>query len=360
MKKIVVIAGGGTGGHLFPGIALAEEFTSRGGWEVVFIGTGRKLEREVLARWGYRLMMIPAAPLKGASFWGKLSGGVAFLGGIIHAFCLLRSLSPSLVIGLGGYSAAGVICAAYLLGIKRAIQEQNVQPGLTNRLTSRLAHRVFLSWQQGARYFPTEKVRVTGNPLRKEVLSGAKNGRRDDRFTILVLGGSQGATAINKALVASLPYLADIKGEMIIIHQTGYNDHAWVQETYKREGVDAAVIPFIEDMAPRYRAAHLVICRAGAATITELCAWGRGAIMIPYPYAADDHQRKNAEMMQKQGAGRMILERELTGQRLADEIISLYRDRNTLRKMEEQAAKLACPDAASRIVDECYELLGIV
>jgi UDP-N-acetylglucosamine--N-acetylmuramyl-(pentapeptide) pyrophosphoryl-undecaprenol N-acetylglucosamine transferase len=173
MRGTIVIAGGGTGGHLFPGIALAEEFTRRKeGWEVVFVGTGKGLEQRVLPRWGFDLVTVPAAPLKGRGWWGKVAGLVTLFAGVWWSWALLRRISPCLVIGLGGYSAGAVVLAAYLLGIKRVIQEQNVYPGFTNRTASRFSHRVFLSWGEGARFFPSAKVRVTGNPLRSEVLRG--------------------------------------------------------------------------------------------------------------------------------------------------------------------------------------------
>jgi UDP-N-acetylglucosamine--N-acetylmuramyl-(pentapeptide) pyrophosphoryl-undecaprenol N-acetylglucosamine transferase len=359
MTEKVVIAGGGTGGHLFPGIALAEEFTRRKeGWEVIFVGAGRGLEQRILPRWGFELVTIPAAPLKGRSWWGKAAALSTLLLGLWWSIVFLRRISPRLVIGLGGYSAGAVVLAAYLLGIKRVIQEQNVQPGFTNRMASRFAQRVFLSWAEGARFFPSTKVRVTGNPLRHAVLEGRGKKQSGKGFTLLILGGSQGATAINRAMIEAAPLLSEIKKDLRITHQTGAADYQWVQEGYEKEGFQTSVHPFIDEMAPCYREAHLAICRAGAATITELCAWGRASILIPYPFAADDHQRKNAEVLVRQGAGRMIPDQELSGRRLSAEILSLYRNCAALQEMEKKAAALGQPDAAARIVDECYRLLG--
>jgi UDP-N-acetylglucosamine--N-acetylmuramyl-(pentapeptide) pyrophosphoryl-undecaprenol N-acetylglucosamine transferase len=359
MKRTVVIAGGGTGGHLFPGIALAEEFISRkDGWKAIFIGTGKGIERRVLSRWGFELMTVPAVPLKGRTWGKKIVGLATLLQGVWWARQLLRRIKPHLVIGLGGYTAGSVLLAAALLGITRVIQEQNVHPGLTNRMAARFSHRVFLSWTEGARPFPPHKVRVTGNPLRREVLTGRGNKRDDKGFTLLFLGGSQGATTINRAVTEALPALETIKEELRIIHQTGEGDHAWVEKEYEGRKLWTAVHPFIDEMAPCYRKAHLVVCRAGATTITELCAWGRASVLIPYPYAADDHQRKNAQVLVNHGAGRMILDEDLTGARLAREILSLYNSRGDLKEMEARAASLGRPDAAARIVDECYQLLG--
>lgn len=360
MTGKVVIAGGGTGGHLFPGIALAEEFTRRKkGWEIIFVGTGRGLEQRILPRWGFALVTIPAAPLKGRSWWGKATGIFALFLGVWWSVALLRRISPRLVIGLGGYSAGAVVLAAYLLGIKRVIQEQNVQPGFTNRMASRFSQRVFLSWAEGVRFFPSAKARVTGNPLRQAVLEGRGKKQSKKGFTLLIFGGSQGATAINRAMIEAAPLLKEIKKDLRIIHQTGAADYPWVREGYEKEGLEATVHPFIDEMAPCYREAHLAICRAGAATITELCAWGRASILIPYPFAADDHQRTNAEVLARHGAGRMIPDQELSGKRLSQEILSLYRDRKALHEMEKQAAVLGQTDAAARIVDECYRLLGM-
>ena len=360
MMRKVVIAGGGTGGHLFPGIAVAEEFTRRKeGWEVIFIGTGKELERRILSRWKFKLMTIPAAPLKGKSGWRKIAAIATLAQGIGHSVVLLRRISPHLVIGLGGYSAGAVVLAAYLLRIKRVIQEQNVQPGFTNRMAARFAQRVFLPWEVGTQFFPVEKVRVTGNPLRRGVLKGKGKQRGNKKFTLLILGGSQGAAAINKGMREALPLLHEIKKELYIIHQTGAEDAAWVKQGYEDNGFQASVYPFIDDMAPCYHEAHLAICRAGAATITELCAWGRAALLIPYPYAADDHQRKNAEFIVQRGAARMIPQEELSGERLAQEILALYHDQRVLQELEQKAAALGNPDAAARIVDECYRLVGL-
>jgi UDP-N-acetylglucosamine--N-acetylmuramyl-(pentapeptide) pyrophosphoryl-undecaprenol N-acetylglucosamine transferase len=360
MRGKVVIAGGGTGGHLFPGIAVAEEFTRRKeGWEVMFIGTGNELERRILSHWEFKLITIPAAPLKGKSGWSRIAAIAILMQGIGQSIVFLRRVSPLLVIGLGGYSAGAVVLAAYLLRIKRVIQEQNVQPGFTNRMAARFAQRVFLPWQIGAQFFPAEKVRVTGNPLRQEVLKGKEKKRGNKKFTLLILGGSQGAAAINKGMREALPLLHEIKKELHIIHQTGAEDAAWVQQGYEEYGFHASVYPFIDDMAPCYHVAHLAICRAGAATITELCAWGRASLLIPYPYAADDHQKKNAEFIVQRGAGRMISQKELSGERLAQEILALYHDQRGLHGLEQKAAALGKPDAAARIVDDCYRLLGI-
>jgi UDP-N-acetylglucosamine--N-acetylmuramyl-(pentapeptide) pyrophosphoryl-undecaprenol N-acetylglucosamine transferase len=360
MMGKIVIAGGGTGGHLFPGIALAEEFIRRkDGWKIIFIGTGKDLEKRILPRWGFELMTVPALPLKGRSWWRKGMGIITLLQGVWISRGLLQGIAPRLVIGLGGYAAGSVLIAAYLLGIKRVIQEQNVYPGLTNRMAAKFAQRVFLSWTEGTRFFPGKKVRVTGNPLRRGVMAGRGNKRAGKPFTLLILGGSQGAATINRAVIEAFPALEEITKDLRIIHQTGEGDYHWVKEKYEAKECEVSIHPFIDKMAPCYREAHLVVCRAGATTITELCAWGRASILIPYPYAADDHQRKNAQVLVNHGAGRMILDAELSGKRLAEEILPLYYNQKELQEMEAGAASLGRPDAAARIVDECYHLMDL-
>ncbi len=360
MKEKVVIAGGGTGGHLFPGIALAEEFIQRKeGWEAIFIGTAKGLEKKILPKWSVELRIVPSAPLKGRGWRGKTAGLVTLVRGIFWSIGLLRKISPKLVIGMGGYSSGPVLLAAYLLGIKSVIQEQNVLPGFTNRVASKFSQRVFLSWAEGAKLFPIEKVRVTGNPLRREVLEGRGGKREETGFTLFILGGSRGAITINRTMIEALKSLEVIKGELKIIHQTGEDDYQWVKSEYEGRGFKASVRPFIEEMAVCYREAHLVVCRAGATTMAELCAWGRASLLIPYPHATDDHQRKNAQILVKEGAGRMILEEDLGGERLALEILSIHQDRRGLEEMERRAASLGRPDAATIVVDECYRLLGL-
>jgi UDP-N-acetylglucosamine--N-acetylmuramyl-(pentapeptide) pyrophosphoryl-undecaprenol N-acetylglucosamine transferase len=356
----VVIAGGGTGGHLFPGIALAEEFiTRKEGWNIIFIGTERGLGKKIIPKWGYEHKIIPSAPLKGRSWGAKTIGLITFLRGMLRSIVLLREISPQLVIGLGGYSSGPVLLAAYVLRIKRVIQEQNVLPGFTNRMASKFSQRIFLSWPEETNSFPREKVRVTGNPLRKGVLEGRGTKREAKGFTLLILGGSQGANTINKVMIEALKSLDLLKKDLKVIHQTGEGDHLWVTEEYKKKGFKASVHSFIEDMAACYRDAHFVICRAGASTIAEICAWGRASLLIPYPFAADDHQRKNALLLVNKGAGRMIPEETLTGDTMAQEIRSIYQDRRKLEEMEMQAASLGQPDAATLIVDDCYRLLGL-
>ena len=352
----VIITGGGTGGHLFPALALADEFRERG-WEVLFVGSGKEWERKIISARSLPYMGLPAAPIKGRGGMELLRGIMTLGVASFKALGVLRSQSPSLVLGVGGYSSGAMILASALRGIPRVIQEQNVIPGLANRLAARFAQRVFCSFEETRNFFPEGKVSVTGNPIRREVLSSFERSSRGERFTLLVLGGSQGARAINEAMTDALPFFGEMKGIIRVIHQTGEMDRDWVEERYRREGVEATVLSFIEDIGKYYAKAHLVVSRAGASTVAELCALGRAAVLIPYPFAADDHQRRNAELLQRHGAAVLIDERVLGGELLAGEIKRLWLDRSSLQQMERRALALGRRDAASRVVEECLHLV---
>jgi len=357
MEGKVIIAGGGTGGHLFPALALAEEFGRRG-WEVIFVGGGRRWEREMISSKGWEYRVIPSSPWKGKGIGGKFLFLSRLPLSTLKAMALLRSLRPQLVLGVGGYSSSAVILASFLLGIRRAVQEQNLLPGLTNRLSLPFVHRIFVSFAETADLLSQpEKVIFTGNPIREELLHSFRRTRRQRRFTLLVLGGSQGSRAINEAIIEALPFMEEIKGRMRVIHQTGEGDRPWVRRGYEERGFDAQIVSFIEDIGRFYALAHLVVARAGGGTVAELCACGRASILIPYPYASDDHQRRNAEALLERGAARMILQGELSGERLAQEIKALWRDRVMLREMERRAKELARPQAASFIVRECLRMI---
>jgi UDP-N-acetylglucosamine--N-acetylmuramyl-(pentapeptide) pyrophosphoryl-undecaprenol N-acetylglucosamine transferase len=357
----LLIAGGGTGGHLFPGIAVAEEFLARGqGNEVLFVGTEKGIEARLLPRLGYRLACIQAAGVRGK---GGMSGikGVAML---LHAYSqsrkILKEFKPDLVFGVGGYASGPTVLAARGMGINRFIHEQNAIPGLTNKILARFADQVFISLEESRHYFPEEKTLLTGNPLRKEILarveertlsvpSGLK--KSDGIFRLLVFGGSAGAHSINQNMTAALPFLREVRDRLAITHQTGENDLTEVGAAYRREEFAGEILPFIDDMAAAYHSADLVICRAGATTIAEITACGKGCIFIPYPHAVDDHQRRNAEALLKVGAGFMLLEQELSGERLATEIKGLMADREQLAVVGRAARNMARLDAAKIIVD---------
>ncbi len=359
----IVIAGGGTGGHLFPGIAVAEEIRARHpAHQVLFISRGNEFERTALVRAGFPLATISVEGLKGRGRWNQLRGLCRLPGSIVQSLLRLRAFRPHLVIGLGSYSAGPVVVAAWLRRIPVALCEQNVLPGITNRVLARLADRIFTSFDQTEAGFDAARVLWTGNPLRRQIVARSTGATLPGttpvrRFTVLVIGGSQGAHRINTAVIEALGGLGDAAG-FFFIHQTGSADEAMVTEAYRRSGVAARVQSFFDDMAAQYGQAHLIICRAGATTVAEITALGKAAVLIPYPHAADDHQHRNARRLVDAGAAELIDERQLNGARLSERIRFFASRPEVLNRMENHAARLGQPDAARRIVDECFRLVA--
>ncbi len=358
-----VIAGGGTGGHLFPGMAIAEAFVEREiGNEVLFIGTERGIEARVLPGGKFPLKTIKAKPIQGKSLLEKGKAIWSLPMAISEARSILKEFQPRFVLGVGGYASGPTLLAAFLLGTKRAIQEQNVMPGMTNRILKWFSHRIFVSFEEAKEYFPEKKTIVTGNPIRKEFFESLKEGKGDtkkkDRFTLLIFGGSAGAHRINQAMIEALDSLQGIKASLKIIHQTGKDDLDVVSKVYREKGFDALARPFFEDMAALYRISDLVICRSGASTVAELAVCGKAALLIPYPYAAHQHQLINAKKLVDVGAGRIILDQALSGGVIAQAILHLYDHPEERVRMEETIRRLGRPRAAEEIVDHCYALVG--
>jgi UDP-N-acetylglucosamine--N-acetylmuramyl-(pentapeptide) pyrophosphoryl-undecaprenol N-acetylglucosamine transferase len=353
----LLIAGGGTGGHLFPGIAVAEEFLARNSAnEVLFVGTERGIEARLLPRLGYRLQAISASGVKGQSPFAKLKSLGQLFYGYAQSRRILKEFCPDMVLGVGGYASAPVVLAARGLQIRRFIHEQNAIPGLTNKLLARFAEKVFISIEEARTFFPAEKTLLTGNPLRKEILSDVPSGqavpREGEKLRLLVFGGSAGAHRINTTMIEALPYLEGLKERLLITHQTGENDLPEVRKAYEQAGFNADIYAFIDNMAAAYSSADLIVCRAGATTIAEVAACGKAAVFIPYPYAADDHQRRNAEALLKKAAGYMILEQELSGESLAAQVNELMSNPGRIDETGRNARTLARLDAAQVIVDE--------
>ncbi|MBJ6802093.1 undecaprenyldiphospho-muramoylpentapeptide beta-N-acetylglucosaminyltransferase [Geomonas propionica] len=350
----LIIAGGGTGGHLFPGIAVAEEFLARGAEnEVLFVGTERGIEARLLPKLGYKLELISASGMKGMGTVKKLLSAGRLLYGYSQSRKILKTFKPDLVLGVGGYASAPMLLAARGMGIRTFIHEQNAAPGLTNKALSRVVDGIFISMEEAASFFPGKNTQMTGNPIRKEILWSFQEQRTKttgDTFGLLVFGGSAGAQRINSAMLEAIPHLGEVKSKLRITHQTGEKDVARVREGYQAQGVQAQVLSFIDNMSAAYGAADLVLCRAGATTIAEVTACGKGCIFIPYPFAADDHQKKNAESLVKRDAGRMILEEDLTGEHLAAEILNLMNHPEQVAELEKNARSLAQLDAAQAIV----------
>lgn len=364
----LLIAGGGTGGHLFPAIALAQAFCDRcPRTRVLFVGTQRPFEIQQVARAGFAHVAIRAAGIKGRRLVRKLDAFCRVLGGIFESLALMLRFKPDLVLGVGGYSAGPAVLAAWLCRRKIVLHEQNLLPGLTNRLLAPLADRIFVSFDESVRAFGGKKVQVTGIPLRREFLASQTGTDADAPVlgstekkhvpTVLITGGSQGAQRINSLMIAALKHL--IRGRrMRFVHQTGPADEARVRAAYVRLGVEAQVKSFFDDLPRRYQTSDLVICRAGAVTVAELAAAGVPAIYIPYPFAADNHQWHNACAMAAAGAGEVIAEETLTADLLAARITFYLENPRLLAQMARRAAARAKPDAAQVIVEHCCRLLS--
>jgi len=352
---LVVIAGGGTGGHLYPGLALADTLVARG-LSVTFVGSAEGIEARVVPAAGYPFRVSPARQLRGGGVGRVVAAAVTTLRGVLGALGLLRELRPDLVVGVGGYVSVAVVVAAWLRRIPTMLLEQNVVPGAANRLLGRIARCICVGFDESAAFFPAGRVVHTGNPVRTDVLrsSGA---RSDHPLGLLVFGGSGGARRINQATLDALRMLGPSARKLAITHQTGTADAEETRAGYAALGLVGRVEPFIVDMGDAYATADVVVARAGAMTCAELTAVGLPAVLVPYPYAADDHQRRNAEVLVRAGAAEMILDRELSGERLAATLRALIEDPMRRADMAARARALGRPDAADRVAEACVRLL---
>ncbi len=368
----MVIAGGGTGGHLFPGIAVAQEFLNRNQYNrIKFVSIGNEFENAVLAKYGFlngKFLRITAAGIKGRGLKNKIRAVLQIPKGVVESLHQLNDCfypqKPDIILGVGSYASAPVVLAARLLKLKSAIHEQNIRPGITNCFLSWIVNRIYSSFPNtqfnllGKSEFPAiqKKILVTGNPIRLE-LRGAdlKNHRNtDSKFTVLISGGSQGAHRINITMIEAQDHF---KGTYHFIHQTGTDDATMVRDAYRRKGVKALVKPFFQDMATQYQNADIIVCRAGATTIAEITTLGKPAIFIPFPHAADNHQELNAANLVAAGAAEMIRESELNARRLAQRIDYYASHSNNLSQKAARSKVLGRPDAARIIVDDCYQLI---
>ena len=356
----IVIAAGGTGGHLYPGIAVARRFAARcPGTDVLFVGHRGGLEERLLPREGFQLVTVTVRALQGQARVAQARALGALGLGTLQALRLLWRVHPHLVIGAGGYVMGPVVLAATLLRVPRVLMEQNLVPGLTVRSLARFAQLVFISFPESAAYLPGRPVEYTGTPVREEIcqISAAEPREADGELHLLVFGGSQGAHRLNQAMMQAAPWLVAHQPRLCLVHQTGLADAAAVTQAYAQAGLQAEVLPFLHDMADRYRWADLVLCRAGASTLAELTTCGKPAILVPYPYAADDHQRHNAMALQRQGAAQVILDAELTGARLYEVLEPLLRKPEVLQQQAACSRALGRPQAADAIVTTCLHLL---
>jgi UDP-N-acetylglucosamine--N-acetylmuramyl-(pentapeptide) pyrophosphoryl-undecaprenol N-acetylglucosamine transferase len=354
----LLIAGGGTGGHLYPGIAVARELLARvPGSEVTFVGTAQGIEARVLPREGLTLDVIRSAGLKGKSIASVIRGASLLPLSALDAWRVLSRRRPNVVIGLGGYSSAPVVMLGALRGIPTMVMEQNAIPGFSNRRLAALVKAAAVTYEESIPFFGS-KAFVSGNPVRSEFFEEAHDQQISPpgAARVLVFGGSQGAHAINMAMVEAAPRLAAAAGRLAITHQTGERDLEMVRDGYRRTGLQARVEPFIYNMDREMKAADIVVARAGATTLAELAAAGRTAILVPLPTATDDHQRKNAEAFVRHGAAVMVEQKQLSGERLADELFALANDPERRRSIAAAARRLARPGAAGAIVDRALEL----
>jgi len=356
MDLKVVIASGGTGGHLFPGIAVAQEFQSSLGAAVTFLTTPKAVTAQILERYGFPWEAVASRALKGQGLWSRVRTLGGLPGSVLEAKARLQALAPQLVLGLGGYASGPVGVAAYLAKIPLALHEQNAIPGMANRWLAKVADRVFLSFPDTLGCFPRDLAVWTGNPIRPEFFAAGPE-RPALPFTVLIMGGSQGAHSLNLAALAALPLLADLKDQLQFLHITGEQDRQEVAGGYGQAGFAAEVASFTPEAPAWMGRAHLVVCRAGASTLAELTALGRAAILVPFPFAANNHQEFNARFLADRGAAELILNKDFTGEVLAGKIKHLMSRPDTLKAMETASRSLARPDAAKEIVRGCKELL---
>jgi UDP-N-acetylglucosamine--N-acetylmuramyl-(pentapeptide) pyrophosphoryl-undecaprenol N-acetylglucosamine transferase len=353
----IVVAGGGTGGHLYPGIAVARELISRRpGSRISFAGTARGIEARVIPREGFPLDFVRSSGLKGKSLIDRLRGALVLPVSFLDAWRVISARRPDLVIGVGGYSSGPVVLVAACRGVPTMILEQNAVPGLTNRLLARVVRAAAVAFESTQSFFGP-KAFVSGNPVRPEFRDLKRAEESSANVTrVLVFGGSQGAHAINLAMVEAASELARNGSPVRVVHQTGERDLEMVRAAYRQAGLEATVEPFFFDMGRQFMEADMIVSRAGATTLAEITASGRASILIPLPTATDDHQRKNAEALEAAGAAEVLLQKAMTGQVLAQRILELARDPQRRRRMAEAARRLARPDAARVIVDRALQL----
>jgi UDP-N-acetylglucosamine--N-acetylmuramyl-(pentapeptide) pyrophosphoryl-undecaprenol N-acetylglucosamine transferase len=353
----VILAAGGTGGHLFPAVAIGQALTVE--HRILFIGSGRPLDRQVEKESGMRWKHMKMMRIKGMSFLGKTLSLLAIPWAMLQALIIIIAEKPDLVVGLGGYSTGPLVLMARFLGIKAAVLEQNAIPGLTNRILSYFVNRIFVAFPE-VRFgqWVRRKIRFTGNPTRREIIEQFNCNERDEQiFTLLVFGGSQGTHFLNQLIIDCTEQLKSID-DLRIIHLTGRDDYDLVCEHYqKHPGLKVHVAPFSNNMGTYYKKANLVVSRAGASTIADLIYFGRASVLVPYPFAADHHQDANALYLEKVGACRVFKQDVLSNTIFYRLLKDWLEDRQALERMESQALSLKQEDATQRIIEECKELV---
>ena len=358
----LIVTGGGTGGHLFPGISLAQAMMGAyPSCEVLFIGTERKVDRTALSSLGFETTTIKSQGIKGKNFLSIVKALFQQPMAIWQATKIIRKFKPDLVFGVGGYVTGPVILASRLLGVTTCIHEQNSIPGLTNKLLGHIANKIFVSLPGSEKYFPTPKTILSGNPVRSNIIKASREPKtisEQEPFTLLILGGSQGARRLNSLMLeAAESCLSKLSPPHFIIHQRGGHDEETVRMKYAELGLNVRVQAFYSDMAEIYSQADLIISRAGATTLAELTVFHKPVILIPFPYAADNHQEINGRYLVEAGAGIMFRQEDLTGEKLGTEINRLLDNKEILADMSKNSGMVSKPEATETIINACLELL---
>ncbi|HEY6249362.1 MAG TPA: undecaprenyldiphospho-muramoylpentapeptide beta-N-acetylglucosaminyltransferase [Candidatus Angelobacter sp.] len=350
----VLIAGGGTGGHVIPALAIARELKARQGGEVLFVGTARGMENRLVPQAGFELALVKVGALKNVSLATRLRTLFDLPRAILQARKIIRKFRPDVVVGVGGYASGPAMAAAILGRIPTLAFEPNLVPGFANRMVGRRVSAAAVHFEQTKAYFRNAKV--VGVPVRQEFFT-VSNPTQNHPPTLLVFGGSQGAHSINQAVTAAVPEVLGRLPALRLIHQTGERDYNEVQAAYSRAGIAAEVSAFIDNMPQAFAGADLLVCRSGASTVAEVTAAGKPAIFIPFPRAADDHQRRNAEAIAQAGAAVLLPEWELTRGKLAQMVTELLSNSGRLREMAAKARELGHRDAAAQVAEMVSSLL---
>lgn len=350
-----VMTGGGTGGHVIPALAVARELQGRG-HEVVFVGSQHGLEARLVPEAGFPIEHVAAGGLKRVGLGQTLRTLWNVPLGTWQAWRLLGRLRPAGLFSMGGYVAGPVTLAAWLRRVPVVLMEPNAMPGLTTRLSGRLARKALLSFEEGRRFFPPGVAEITGLPVRAEFFTLPPK-RREEPFAVLVTGGSRGSRTLNQAARQSWPLFRGRGPRLRMGLQTGSEMEPELQQEFATSGLDGAVSAFVQDMPAAFAQADLVVCRAGAGAVAELAAAGKPAILVPFPFAADDHQLRNAEALERAGAALLVRDQEMTGERLHREVSALAADAPRLARMGEAARTLARPGAAARAADLLEQFL---
>ena len=348
MRQSFVFTGGGTGGHIYPALAVAEELRRRGHC-ILYIGTRGKMEERIVPEAGFEIGFVRSGALNRVNLVTRLRSAVQVPLGIWDAWRHLRAWRPRAVFSTGGFVAGPVMAAAFAARIPVVIMEANAAPGAANRWLGRFAARALLAFDSARRWFPASRTEVTGLPVRAEFFQVRP--KEDGVFTVLVTGGSQGARTLNRAARESWPILKQAGLPVRMLLQSGPREQAVLAEAFAGSGLEGEVVPFLRNMPEAFAQADMVVARAGAGSVSEIAAAGMASLLVPLPFAADDHQRKNAESLVQAGAARMVIDAEMSGARLSEEIESLWRDREALDRMRSKARQFSRPGAAERAAD---------